>query len=117
MKKAKTIGKKTLSVFLAVLMVLTAWVWVAPTEAEAAAAGTYDVKVHVDISNGMYSSDEKIIVDYYKDNGTGATGTVELPFRNDGDDNGTFNKAMLYVLIDVEDGKLEQNSERVVNWG
>ena len=42
MKKAKTIGKKTLSVFLAVLMVLTAWVWVAPTEAEAATAGTYD---------------------------------------------------------------------------
>ena len=36
MKKAKIIGRKVLSVFLAVLMVLTAWVWVAPSEAEAA---------------------------------------------------------------------------------
>lgn len=32
-------------------------------------------------------------------------------------DNSILNKAMLYVLVDVEDGKLEQNSERTVNWG
>lgn len=44
MKKAKMIGKKTLSVFLAVLMVLTAWVWVAPQKAEAA-NGSYYVKI------------------------------------------------------------------------
>ncbi|MBR2417758.1 MAG: hypothetical protein IKB12_03910, partial [Clostridia bacterium] len=44
MKKAKIIGKKTLSVFLAVLMVLTAWVWVAPQKAEAA-NGSYYVKI------------------------------------------------------------------------
>ncbi len=51
MKKAKTIGKKTLSVFLAVLMVLTAWVWVAPTEVSAINAGTYDVKVKLAVSD------------------------------------------------------------------
>lgn len=38
MKKMKHSGKKILSVFLAVLMVMTAWVFVAPTEAEATAA-------------------------------------------------------------------------------
>lgn len=36
MKTMKHSGKKILSVFLAVLMVMTAWVFVAPTEAEAA---------------------------------------------------------------------------------
>ena len=38
MKTKKQTGKKVLSVFLAVLMVMTAWVFVAPTEAEAALA-------------------------------------------------------------------------------
>lgn len=40
MKTKKQTGKKVLSVFLAVLMVMTAWVFVAPTEAEAAVAAT-----------------------------------------------------------------------------
>lgn len=51
MKKAKIIGKKTLSVFLAVLMVLTAWVWVAPTEASAATMGNYDVTVKINLED------------------------------------------------------------------
>ncbi|MBR2079504.1 MAG: InlB B-repeat-containing protein, partial [Clostridia bacterium] len=62
MKKAKIIGKKTLSVFLAVLMVLTAWVWVAPTEASAIDAGTYYVRV-------SYYCDDKY------DGGSAYTGT------------------------------------------
>lgn len=44
MKKFTRTGKKVLSVFLAVLMVMTAWVFVAP-EAEAATAGSYTVRV------------------------------------------------------------------------
>lgn len=51
MKKAKMIGKKTLAVFLAVLMVLTAWVWVAPTEASAATMGNYDVTVKINLED------------------------------------------------------------------
>ena len=51
MKKAKMIGKKALSVFLAVLMVLTAWVWVAPTEASAVNGGTYYVRFTYDVKN------------------------------------------------------------------
>ena len=52
MKKAKMIGKKTLSVFLAVLMVLTAWVWVAPQKAEATDTGKYYVRVYMRIYDG-----------------------------------------------------------------
>ena len=88
MKKAKIIGKKTLSVFLAVLMVLTAWVWVAPTEAEAATAGNYKVKVWLDIDDAAYSGDQTIYIDYYTNNGNGSTGTdssFNFSSFNDGD--------------------------------
>lgn len=44
MKKFTRTGKKALSVFLAALMVMTAWVFVAP-EAKAATAGSYYVRV------------------------------------------------------------------------
>lgn len=37
--------KKSLSLFLAVLMLMTCWVWVAPEKAEAGAPGNYDVVV------------------------------------------------------------------------
>ncbi len=50
MKTMKHTGKKVLSVFLAVLMVMTAWVFVAPTEASA--ASTRDVPA---INNGYYA--------------------------------------------------------------
>ena len=50
MKKAKIIVRKVLSVFLTVLMVLTAWVWVAPSEVSA--ANKYYVKVYVNIYDG-----------------------------------------------------------------
>lgn len=45
MKKFTQAGKKALSVFLAALMVMTAWVFVAPEKAEAATAGSYYVRV------------------------------------------------------------------------
>ena len=35
MKKTKTYAKKTLSVFMAIMMLMTAWVFVAPEKAEA----------------------------------------------------------------------------------
>lgn len=73
MKKAKIIGKKTLSVFLAVLMVLTAWVWVAPQQAEAA-AGTYDVQIkwYVDSDGDMNGNGGSISLHTAADNGTGS---------------------------------------------
>lgn len=40
MKKTKTYAKKTLSVFMAIMMLMTAWVFVAPEKAEAGSATT-----------------------------------------------------------------------------
>lgn len=51
MKQMLKTGKKALSVFMAVMMVLTAWVWVAPTEAEAATAGNYKVRITWQVNN------------------------------------------------------------------
>ena len=60
MKKAKITGRKILSVFLAVLMVLTAWVWVAPTEASAATAGNYYVEITWNVSDTKeYSNNDR----------------------------------------------------------
>lgn len=51
MKKMLKTGKKALSVIMAVLMVMTAWVWVVPTEAEAATAGNYKVRITWQVNN------------------------------------------------------------------
>ncbi len=86
MKKAKIIGKKTLSVFLAVLMVLTAWVWVAPTEASAA-AGSYDVQIKwlVDSDGDMNGNGGSISLHTAADNGTGSVtkhGEISFPKKD-----------------------------------
>lgn len=74
MKKTRRIGKKTLSVFLAVLMVLTAWVFVAPMEAEAATAGKYKIAFCIydndNGTNGLTSLTVK-----YKTKANNGTGT------------------------------------------
>ncbi len=43
MKKTKLYAKKTLSVFMAAMMLMTAWVFVAPSEADAASASAKDI--------------------------------------------------------------------------
>ena len=80
MKKFTRTGKKALSVFLAVLMVMTAWVFVAP-QAKAATAGSYTVRVTFSNSSnfnddytGVNCTNEDcfgITVRYKKNNGTG----------------------------------------------
>jgi len=88
MKKLLKTGKKTLSVIMAVMMVLSAWVWVAPTEASAATAGNYKVKVWLDIDDSAYSGDQTIYIDYYTNNGTGTAATdstATFDSFNDGD--------------------------------
>jgi len=51
MKKWQQTGKKALSVFMAIMMLMTAWVWVAPTEASAATAGNYKVRITWQVNN------------------------------------------------------------------
>ena len=91
MKEFKRTGKKVLSVFLAALMVMTAWVFVAPEKAEAASAGSYFIRVYIDVtskadySNG-YAHDKKpndhagVSIMYKSNNGT--DGTVKWSDRN-----------------------------------
>lgn len=81
MKKFLKTGKKTLSVIMAIMMVLTAWVWVAPTEASAA-NGTYTVKFLLNCTDDAVGWDECWLRVYYKkDNGRTGDGTdyVDVP--------------------------------------
>ncbi len=65
--------KKSLSLMLAVLMVLSCWVWVAPTKAEAAGApDKYSVDVNVYVDNPAESVE--VTVYYILNNGTGTYG-------------------------------------------
>lgn len=77
MKKAKMIGKKTLSVFLAVLMVLTAWVWVAPTEAEAVnSSGNYTWRLYINCTNAYTGNAAYYTVTGKTNNGQGTDTTI-----------------------------------------
>lgn len=81
MKKTLRTGKKALSVFMAALMVLTAWVFFAPEKAEAATAGKYTVKVVVEALNGFDNKNTSWTLTTAANNGTatpttGATGSV-----------------------------------------
>ena len=84
MKKFTRTGKKALSVFLAVIMVMTAWVFFAP-EAEAATAGSYYVRFKWSVTNSnnikkTYGGFNKevndsagISIGYKENNGTDST--------------------------------------------
>lgn len=81
MKKTLRTGKKALSVFMAALMVMTAWVFFAPEKAEAATAGKYTVKVVVEALNGFDNKNTSWTLTTAANNGTatpttGATGSV-----------------------------------------
>ena len=64
--------KKTLSLMLAVLMVLSCWVWVAPEKAEAGLSG-YSVEVDIQLDNPC--SGGHISVTEISKNGTGSATT------------------------------------------
>ncbi len=97
MKKMLRTGKKALSVIMAIMMVLTAWVWVAPTEAEAATAGNYKVRITWQNNNTKKYSNQftgteteqgaraGIILYYKSNNGTGTESKVywDIGWNND----------------------------------
>ena len=85
MKKTLRTGKKALSVFMAALMVLTAWVFFAPEKAEAATAGNYSVKVIIQTTNGFDNKSTKWEMKYRENNGTGATQTASGSISNNND--------------------------------
>lgn len=71
MKKTKLYAKKTLSVFMAVMMLMTAWVFVAPEKAEAATAGRYYIKYVVNVTNTGTEKDNNFRISYKTNNGQG----------------------------------------------
>ena len=101
MKKFLKTGKKTLSVFLAVLMAFTALVFAAPEMASAVNAGLYDIKVTVhvtdygDIDGGGFASKYTnytgtgiskgpaagITITTVADNGTGSSGIINQDIK------------------------------------
>ena len=83
----KTYAKKSVSLFLAVLMVMSCWVWMAPQEAKADyTTGEYYVKYYVsNISeagnNGKWSGNT-MTINYTKTDGTTGSKTVNLNKSN-----------------------------------
>lgn len=87
MKKILRTGKKALALFLTVVMVMTAWVFVEPTKASAVNSGnytvkiTYDVKTAADYNNSYKGYNTKpddscgMTIGYQANNGTTTTST------------------------------------------
>ncbi len=76
-KKHLTYAKKTLSVFLTVLMLMSAWVWVAPEKASAASAVEYPLSVTV-YNTTKLNNGGNIKVYYYEVNSDGTLGSTEI---------------------------------------
>ena len=64
MKKTLKMGKKALSVFMAALMVMTAWVFFAPEKAEAATAGSYTITLYANVDNELNDCKNRLNVTY-----------------------------------------------------
>ena len=63
--------KKSLSLIMAVLMLMTCWVWVAPSKADAALNVSYSVTVHFDVINTSENGGHIYIYYYpFNDDGT-----------------------------------------------
>lgn len=71
MKKFLKTGKKTLSVFMAVLMAFTALVFAAPEKVSAVTSGSYSFKITADVTNEAKWNTLKWTVKGKADNGSG----------------------------------------------
>ena len=71
-KTIKSTLKKNLCVIMALLMIMTSWVFVAPMKAEAATAGSYTINLSFYISDANNGGSPKAKIYYQPNNGTGA---------------------------------------------
>ncbi|MCM1364423.1 MAG: carboxypeptidase-like regulatory domain-containing protein [Faecalibacterium sp.] len=74
--------KKSLSLFMAMLMLLSCWVFFAPTKAEAATAGKYYVQIFVNVVNDHSNNDNKFSLNTVKQNGSAGTQWSETKVAN-----------------------------------
>ncbi len=82
--------KKAMSLFMAVIMLLSCWVWVAPTEASAA-AGSYYVKISWECTNA--GNDYSIAYPGYANRGNGNCVGISLYYKSN---NGTGTESEKY---------------------
>ena len=73
MKSKKRLWRKALSVFMTAVMLMTCWVFFAPTKADAASAGNYFLKVTLNVTTYWNNNAGKCYLRYYykPTNGTG----------------------------------------------
>ncbi len=69
--------KKSLSLLMAVLMILSCWVWIAPDKAEAATSGYYPLTLVWDVKDEVNGGSAKVTVTYTTNNGTGTSTSKE----------------------------------------
>lgn len=86
----KTQLKKSISLFLAVLMILSCWVWVAPTEAEAAALDNYTVEVNFTVNDAVNGGTSTVDVTHVANNGTGSETTTTWTLEKTTSTTGTY---------------------------
>lgn len=92
MKKFLRTGKKALSVFMAVMMVLTAWVFFEPMEAGAvSSSGSYTWRLYINCTNA-YTGNGYYTVTGKTNNGTGNDTTVASEVNLDVGSNSIFDK-------------------------
>ena len=103
MKKFTRTGKKALSVFLAALMVMTTWVFVAP-KAEAVTAGKYKIAFVVyDNDNGCNGlSDLQVKYKYKANNGTGTESGEQTVPVNVSDAKKVVKTGGAYYIVNVD---------------
>ncbi len=67
--------KKSLSLVMAILMLMSCWVWVAPEKAEAGVATQYYMKITTNVTDTGDENGSTITINYKDTNGKGDTGT------------------------------------------
>ncbi len=90
----KTYFKKSIALLMTIMMLMTCWVFVAPEKAEAATAGTYDLKVRLYITDALNSGHDdeiRFIVNYKLNNGTGTSGSKTVYLSEAADQGGAAN--------------------------
>lgn len=80
MKNFARTGKKTLALFLAVVMVMTAWVFFAPEKAEAVTSGSYTYRVRVGVVDTFTGNKSSCTVTFKTNNGKGSDTTATHSF-------------------------------------
>ncbi len=99
--------KKSLSLLMAVLMMLSCWVWIAPDKAEAGAPTNYTVEISFKVSDACNGGEVRADVTHIANNGTGSSTTTSWALDKCESDEGEYSlskdfagwPSQIYVLV------------------